>query len=405
MPRYFYTAKNQTGETKTGFLTAENTHQLARLLKKDGLILVNATPQEEKKKKGFNISIPFLGRITTREKLMATRNLQVMIGSGLPLSRALSILIHQTKNKRFKKVLLEVREEIKKGRSFSEALSGYPGVFSELFQNMVKVGEEGGMLEDVLGTLSSHMEKEHRLKSKIKGAMIYPAVIITTMIGIGILMLILVVPKLKSMFEELDVELPVTTRFVMALGSFLAQRWYFVCLFVILFVIFFWRFSKTKIGRKIIDTILLKIPVISSLIKKSNSASTIRTLSALLSSGVTMVKSLNVISGTLKNFYFQKAMKEAAEKVKKGASLSECLEPYQEIYPLGVVEMIKVGEETGQTSEILVKLANFFEEEIDRATKNLVSVLEPVLMVIIGAAVGFFAISMIQPMYSMLGGI
>ncbi len=404
MPRFFYTAKSEEGKTKTGVLTAENTRQLAQKLKKEGLVLIEASAGKEEKKK-FKISIPFLGRVTEREKIMMTRNLQVMIASGLPLSRALDILAGQTKNKKFEKVLMDVKEEIKKGENFSGALKKYPKVFPELFQSMIEVGEESGTLEEVLKTLALQMEKENELKAKIKGAMIYPSVIIATMIGIAILMLVLVVPQLKSMFEQLDVELPRSTQIVMSLGSFLTDQWYLVLISLFVAIIVFWRIAKTKPGKKTIDIVLLKIPVVSSIIKKKNSASTIRTLSSLLSSGVTMIKSLRIISDTLSNFYFREALKEATEKVKKGASLSECLKPYEDIYPLGVVEMIKVGEETGQTSEILSKLSDFYEDEIDRATKNLVSVLEPVLMLFIGATVGLFAISMIEPMYSMLGGI
>ncbi len=270
---------------------------------------------------------------------------------------------------------------------------------------MVKVGEETGTLEEALKTLTQQMEKEHELRSKIKGAMIYPAVIICAMIGIGILMLIMVVPNLAKTFEELNIELPFTTKLVISLGTFLAQKWFFAIMIVIVFFFFLRLILKTKTGKRAIDKLVLKIPIISSIVKKTNSAYTARSLGSLFSSGVPIARALEVVSRALGNIYFQEAISDAAEKVRKGIKLSEALRPYENIYPTIVIQMIEVGEETGETSDILKRLADFFEEEVSNSTKNLSAVIEPVLMLIIGAMIGFFAVSMIQPMYSMLGAI
>jgi len=406
MPKYLYTAKSLKGESKTGTREAKDKYQLARILHREGYVLIKADlEKEEVKKRKLEISLPFFGGVSLKEKVFFTRNLQVMLAAGLSLPRALHILAGQSKSKKLKSALLEVREEITKGKSFSDSLAKYPDIFSELFQNMIKVGEEAGTLEEVFKILSQQMEREHELSSKIKGAMIYPAVIICAMLGIGILMLVMVVPQLAETFAELGVELPATTKLVIGLGTFLVEKWYLFILFLVLFIFIFWRVLKTKKGKATIDALLLRIPIISPIVKKTNSASMVRTLSSLISSGVPIVRSLEIISGALGNFYFKEAMAEAAEKVRKGEKLSEALKPHQNIYPLIVIQMIEVGEETGETSSILAKLADFFEEEVGRATENLASVIEPVIMLIIGAAVGFFAISMIQPMYSMLGGL
>jgi len=410
MSTYHYIAKSLNGEEKSGTLEAKDTHQLARTLKNQGFILIKAEIEKEKGKKmsflQFGLGdIPFLGGVSLAEKLMFTRNLQVMIASGLPLPRSLEILSSQTKSKKFKKALSGIEKEIIKGKNFSDTLKEYPDIFSELFQNMIKVGEEAGTLDEVLKVLSRQMEREHELKSKIKGAMMYPAVIISAMIGIGILMLIMVIPKLAETFEELEIELPITTKFVIGLGTFLAEKWFLAILIIIGFIFLFSRISKTKRGKSAIDFLVLRIPIVSSIVKKTNSAYTVRTLSSLIASGVPIVRSLEIVAGTLGNIYFKTAISEAAEKVRKGEKLSEALNPYQNLYPLIILQMIKVGEETGETSSILAKLADFFEEEVGNATKNLTSVIEPVLMLIIGAVVGFFAISMIQPMYSMLGAV
>ncbi len=411
MPRYFYTARNITGELKSGVGEARDKYELARTLKERGEILVSAVLEENRKKplifflrKWQNLFF-FWGRVGLKEKMFFTRNLRVMIAAGLSLPRALKVLAEQTRNKKFKKALNDISERITKGENFSLALSRYPDIFSELFQNMIKVGEESGTLEDVLKVLAEQMEKEHELKSKIIGAMIYPAVIITAMIGIGILMLIMVVPKLAETFKELNVELPFTTKLVIFIGNFLSEKWYWLFLAIILFVILFRMLLKSNFGKQIMAGLFLKTPFVSGIVKKTNSALTARTLSSLIVAGVPIVRSLEIISQTMGNIYFKKAIATAAEKVKKGEKLHQALQPYQNLYPSMVVEMVKIGEETGETADILAKLAEFYEEEVANLTKNLSSVIEPVLMLFIGGVIGFFAVSMIQPMYSMLGAI
>lgn len=407
MPKYLYTAKSLKGEEQSGTLEAKDIRQLAQILRRRDLVLIKATLEGEKKKekRRLKISLPFFGEVPLTEKMMCTRNLRVMIVSGLPLPRALRILAEQAKTKKFELALYDIAEEIVKGNSFSSSLSRHPEIFSELFQSMIKVGEEAGTLEEVLEILNQQMEREHELKSKIKGAMIYPAVIITAMMGIGILMLIMVVPKLADTFEELKIELPATTRLVISIGNFLANYWFWLPL-IILFLLFLFRaISKIKIGKRIIDALTLKIPIVSPIIKKTNSAYTVRTLGSLISSGVPIVRSLEVTSGALGNIFYKDALADAAEKVRKGAKLSESLKLYQNIYPILVIQMLEVGEETGQTSDVLAKLADFFEEEVANTTENITTLIEPVIMLVIGAAIGFFAISMVQPLYSMLGAI
>ncbi|MFH1462362.1 MAG: type II secretion system F family protein [bacterium] len=409
MPRYSYIAKSLKGEDKTGEAEAKDVHQLARILKAEDFILIKADLKEEKKKESllriFKGGIPFFGGVPVAEKMMFTRNLQVMISSGLPLPRALETLSLQTKNKRFQKAISEIKEQILKGKSFSDCLKGYPDIFSELFQSMIKVGEESGTMDQSLKVLTRQIEREHELKTKIKGALVYPAVVISAMIGIAVLMLIMVVPKLAETFEELEIELPLTTKIVIGLGVFLAERWYLAILIVIVLAFILPFILRLKKGKRAMDFLVLRLPIFSPLIKKTNSAYTARTLSSLIAAGVPIVKALDITSNTLDNVYFKEAIREAMKKVNKGEKLSEALQPYQNIYPLIIFQMLKVGEETGETSGILGKLADFFEEEVINATTNMATVIEPFLMLIIGAAIGFFAISMVQPMYSMLGAV
>ncbi|MCD6178045.1 type II secretion system F family protein [bacterium] len=399
MPRYSYTATSQTGEIEKGVSEAANEHELAKILREKGYILISATEQKAKKK--IELSFSFR-RVSLKEKLFFTRNFALMVRTGVPLPRALAVLASQTKNNRFKRALLDIREEVIRGKALSESMKRWPDIFPEIFWNMVKIGEESGNLEQVLENLSYQMERTYELKERVKGALIYPAVIIIAMVGIGILMLIMVVPKLSQTFNELGIELPFTTRLVIYSANFITKFWYLFLVIVIGILFLIKRILKTKKGSKFFDGLVLKIPIVSSIVKGTNTAYTARTLSALINSGVPIVKSLEIISHALGNWYFKKAISESAQKVKKGTKLSETLRSYSDIFPYSFAEMIAVGEETGETSDILEDLADFAESEVENLTKNLSSAIEPVIMIIIGAAVGFFAVSMIQPIYSML---
>jgi len=406
MPKYFYIAKSLKGEEKSGILEAKNEKELAKILRQEGYLLIRSESEErELKKRKFGISLPFFGGVSLSEKMIFTRNLKVMIKAGIPLPRALKTLSGLTKSKKFEKAILGIMEEIMKGKSFSDTLAKYPDIFSDIFQSMVKVGEEAGTLEEVLGTLTLQMERQNEMKSKIIGALIYPAVIIMAMLGIGFLMLIMVVPQLAKTFDELGAELPPTTKVIIFIGTFLANYWYLLPLIILVLVILLRRILKTKSGKRIFDTLTLKIPIVSSLIKKTNSASMVRTLSSLITAGVPIVRSLEIISGAMGNIFYKEAIIDATERVRKGSKLSEVLMKYENIFSSLVIQMIAVGEETGQTSDILGNLADFYEEEVTNSAKNLTSAIEPIIMLIIGGAVGFFAISMIQPMYGMLGSL
>jgi type II secretory pathway component PulF len=404
MPKYLYIAKSLKGEAKSGILEAPDEHQLARILRSEGYLLTSVSIEEPEKKK-FSFSFPFSRGVSLTEKMLFTRNLQIMIAAGIALPKALTILSNQMKSKKMKSALLEVENEIIKGKSFADSLAKHPNIFNKFFVSIIKVGEESGTLEESLKVLTRQMEREHELRSKIIGAMVYPAVIICAMIGVGILMLVMVIPKLAETFRDLNVELPATTRFIIALANFFVTKWYILVLIIIILIFLIRRVSKTSPGKRFFDSVSLKFPIISPIIKKTYAAHTVRTLSSLIVSGVPIIEALDIVAGTLGNVYFKNAIVDATEKVKKGIKLSEALKPYDKLFSPLVIQMIQVGEETGETSGILLKLADFFEEEITEVTRNLSSVIEPLLMLLIGGVVGFFAISMFQPIYSMLGSI
>lgn len=403
MPKYFYTAKSISGKTVTSSSVAKDIRELAQTLKEEGLVLIKAVPDGQKKKMSF--SLPFSSRVSSSEKILMTRNLSVMIATGLSLVKSFEILSLQARNKKLKKALVAIKERVNKGEALSLALSFYPDIFSDFFLSMIKVGEESGTLEEVLKILALHLEKEHRLKSEIQGAMIYPCIVLALMLAVGIIIAVVVLPRLSAFFLSMNANIPFYTRLLIDFGQFSTQQWPLLIAIPIFLALSVWLWLRTKNGKWSRDTFFLKLPIISGIVKKSNCAILIRSLSSLLNSGVPLTRSLEVICGTLSNFYFKKAISEALEKIKKGEKLSEALRPYENVFPFGAIEMMEVGEETGKTSTILKTLADFYEEELIRTTAKLSTAIEPVLLIILGIGVAFFAFSIIEPMYSSLQAI
>lgn len=341
-----------------------------------------------------------LGRIKTDEIVTLTRNLSSMLTAGLPLTRALSVLERQSANVRLKQTLKSVREDINKGQPFYESLGKFPKVFSDLYVAMVRAGEESGQLSGALKTLGIQMERTATLKKKIKGAMIYPCIVIVIMMLIGVLMMIYVVPSITATFVKMNVELPMTTKILIAVSDFMSTHTVIVLAGVVMSIVGFMYLLRTRIGKKVFHFVVLKIPVIGVIVKEVNSARTARTLSSLLMSGVDVINSINITEDVVQNIYYKAILKDAAQRVEKGTVLSEIFIEKNDFYPILVGEMIAVGEETGQISNMLEELARFYETEIDQKTKDLSTIIEPILMVIIGATVGFFALAMIAPIYS-----
>ncbi|MFA6159726.1 MAG: type II secretion system F family protein [Parcubacteria group bacterium] len=406
MAKIFYSAKNYTGETKQGELDVKNERELATQLRADGFILTSFKEirVSEREKAQVNFLNRFI-RISLTDKLMFARNLSVMIASGLPLSRAIKNIALQTEKKKFAQILMEIYEEIQAGNAFADALAKYPGIFDDLFVNMIRVGEVSGNLEEVLNILALQLEKEHELMSKVKGAMTYPAVILVVMIGIGIVMLTYVLPKLMSVFTDMDVVLPASTRFIIAISNIFQHHGILVAATFFLLIMFLKFFMMMEAGKKTLGFLLVNMPMVKNIVIKVNCSRFARIYSSLLKSGVSSVESLKILSETLTNYYYKNAMIDCVVKIQKGITLSAIINKYPKIFPVLVSQMIQVGEETGKTETILLKLAEFYEDEVSQITKNMSSIIEPILMVFIGSAVGFFAISMLQPMYSIMDNI
>lgn len=402
---FYYKAKNLDGTIVEGQAEAVDRFALSRQMRDGGMILLSAKDKALKNTFDLQSLNNLLSTVKLHDKIIFTRNLSAMLSAGLALSRSLAILEKQTQNIKFKKVLGSIIEDINKGGTLSAGMKKFPKIFSPLFISMVRAGEESGGMPEALNMIGIQLEKSYTMTKKIKGALIYPAVIITAIIGIGALMLVYVVPTLTSTFRELNVSLPKSTQAIIFVSEFLVQHTIaFIVIIVSSISIFVWSL-KTKVGGRIFDLVCLKLPVISELIKEVNSARTARTLSSLLSSGVSIEQSLEITEDVLQNSYYKEVIHSAGASITKGLPLSQLFKNRSDIYPVLVGEMIEVGEETGKMSDMLMNIANFYEEEVDSATKDLSTIIEPLLMVVIGVAVGFFAVSMITPMYSLLNNI
>lgn len=405
MPKFLYTAKAiDTGLPHSGEVVAKDEKELAQELRGQGLLLTSHHEVVEKAK----INIKFFDRfqsVPLKEKMVFTRNLAVMVSSGLTLSRGIHNLSLQTTHKGFQKILQDVFEEVQAGKALSEGLAKYPKIFNELFTNMVAVGEVSGNLEEVLDILATQLEKEHDLASKVKGALIYPMVIVVAMIGIGILMLTYILPKITGVFKEMEVELPPTTRAIMSASDFLIAHYFLVFGGGLLMIVAVNLFAKTDAGRAFFGRLYLHLPIVGNIVIKVNCARFARIHSSLLKSGVSVVTSLGIVSKTLGNVHYKEALEDAIGEIQKGTDLSKVIARYPKLFPILVPQILEVGEETGKTEMVLRRLAEFYEEEVSQITKNMSSIIEPILMLLIGGGVGFFAVAMLQPMYSVLNNI
>jgi type IV pilus assembly protein PilC len=347
----------------------------------------------------------YLSRVKTDELIMMTRNIGSMLTAGLTISRALSVVERQSSNPRLKGVLKRIIERINQGDQFNEALKEFPKVFNDLYIAMVRAGEESGGLAESMQTLAIQMERSNTLMKKIKGAMIYPVIVMTVMVVIGILMMIYVMPQITGVFKGMDMELPVTTQFLIMASDFMVNNTLLVLAGLVGGIVGFIYFLKTMPGRIATSWLIPKLPIIGTLAKETNSARTARTLSSLLGSGVDVLQSIEITEEVLQNVFYKEILHEAAQRVEKGTALSEIFIERKDLYPILVGEMIMVGEETGQIAGMLGELAIFYETEVERKTKDLSTIIEPLLMVVIGGSVGFLALALIAPIYSISDGL
>lgn len=402
MTQFTYQAKNQEGKIYEKTVEAVDRLALYSVIREEGGTVVSIR-ETKPILPSFNMSFSFsfLNGIKTQEKISLAKNLSSMIEAGLSVTRALSVMSRQTKRKPLQALISDLEENVSRGKTLSEALALHPKVFSPLFASMVKAGEESGGIASSLKIVGSQMEKSYQLVKKVRGAMIYPSVVIGVMVVLAILLLIFMVPTLTQTFEGLNIELPLSTRTIIFFSNFLINNLLLTAVFLFFFVILTTLFFRSPSGRRFLDSASLKLPVVGNIVREVETALMARTLSSLLSAGVDVVVALAVTSDVMQNHLYKESMQEAKDKIQKGEQLSVLLGQHSYIYPLFVSEMALVGEETGKIADMLANAATYYENEVDQKTKDLSTIIEPLLMVIIGIGVGFFAISMLAPTYSL----
>ena len=401
MAHFSYTAEKGDGEVYKGLAEAKDRFELYSMVRREGGRILSV--KEDHINQLWSISY-WNSRFTTikeYDKILMTRNLGAMVSAGLSLARALAVLERQTKNPRLAHTLSEVASSVRHGDTLHSSLARFPHVFSRLMIAMVRAGEEGGDLPGSLAVVSDQMERMNDLKKKIRGAMIYPCIILVAIFGIGILMMVEVVPTLASTFSEMGADLPAATKLVIGTSNFLVSHTVAAIVLVVGVVVGFIAIVRTKAGARGIDWILLQLPAIGGIVREINAARTARTLASLNSSGVDLLTSIEITREVVQNSYFQAILLEAQQAVGAGQPLSATFVRHEKLYPAFVGEMMAVGEETGSTAEMLKRLASYYEEEVNRKTKDMSTIIEPFLMVFIGGAVGFFAMAMISPIYSL----
>lgn len=399
---FSYKALNDAGKVVEGVKTAENDIDLQKDLKKENLNLLSAKPVQKNSFANLKQNLLNFGKISDHEKIILNRNLGSMLEAGLPLSRALGVIEKQTGNEKLRNIINEINSDVQHGNSLSFGMSKFPKVFSPLVVSMIQSGEESGNLSQALNVVADQMEKTYHLKKKVRGAMIYPAVIVSAIIVIGILMLIYVVPTLDTTFKELEIDLPATTRFIINLSNFIKQNLIMLCVFVAAIILGIKALLKFPKVQKKRDLFLLKIPLISNLLKEINTARTTRTLASLLTAGVPFIKALEITEEVVQNVYYKEVIKEAEKNLQLGLPISKVFREAEHLYPIFVSEMMAVGEEAGNLGSMLLKVANFYENEVSQKTQNISTIIEPFLMIGVGIVVAFFALAMLTPMYSLV---
>lgn len=400
MAQFDYTARTKTGALQRGTLTATN--RGAALTSLTSQSLTPVLVKESRAGKGLNFDLFGKGgKVKLKDKVIFSRQLATMVNAGVPIVQALTILREQASDsKRMQTALTDATKRVEAGGTLADALAQHPDIFSNIYVNMVRAGEAGGILDDVLERLATQQEKDAEIVGKVKGAMTYPAVILVVTVIAFFFIMTVIVPKLSAIFDSLGGKLPIYTRVLLATSNFMTHFWYILVGVSVALIVSFNRFHHTASGKRMVDRLLVKSPIIGPIIIKVNVARFARTFSSLLSSGISVIEALNSTRSALNNDMFKEALDRVAEAVKNGKSISEPLRD-SKLFPLIVAQMSQVGEETGKLDEILMKVAQFYEREVDSVIAGISSIIEPLIIIVLGAMIGLIAVSVFGPLASL----
>lgn len=397
MKRYLYKAKNKNGTLATGEVEAASPEHAAKLVHDKGLIVISINPVRESL---FNFIKRYRDRITSSDISTFTRQFATMVNAGLPITEALLILRSQAKGS-MQKMVATIMADVEGGESLSVALSRHPTIFSPTYIALVKSGEVGGVLDEVLIRLADNLEKQEEFKGKIKGALIYPIVIVVGMVGVALILMIFVIPKLTSLYSDFGATLPLPTRILMGVSGFVLKAWPLILLVLGLGIYGYIQYRKTPTGRRKTDELLFKLPVIGDFQRQVILTEVTRTLSLMVGAGVSILEGLNITAGVVNNVVISDALKDAAIQVEKGFPVAFSFARHPEAFPFILSQMIAVGEETGKMEEVLKKISRIFEMESDEKVKTLTAAIEPIVMILLGVGVGFMVIAVILPIYNL----
>ncbi len=394
-----WSGKTVRGTIESGEMTATTREEVIALLRKKN---ITATVVTEKTKKGIFGKFTLRGKVKDKDIVIFTRQFATMIDAGLPLVQALDILSSQVENKTLGKTLSQVKVDVESGATYADALKKHPRIFSELYVNMVAAGEAGGILDTILNRLAAYIEKAMKLKKKVKGAMVYPAVVTAIAVLVIAVIMIFVVPTFSKMFAQLGGTLPLPTRIIINMSNFIAGIGGLLSAgAIVAFVVFLVQFRRTEKGKHITDRILLKLPIFGMLLNKVAVAKFTRTLGTLISSGVPILDGLDITAKTSGNKVIEYAIIDVRKGVVGGKTLAEPITKAQ-VFPPMVTHMIAVGESTGALDAMLAKIADFYDDEVDATVSNLTAMMEPMLMVFLGGTVGFIVVAMYLPIFKLI---
>ncbi len=401
MPIYRYKIKNNRAQTLQGNIEAKDQNTAAVLLRERGYFIINISNPSE-------FGLVELQKMFTKASFsdvtMMTRQLATLINSGLPIIDALTILYDQVENPALKSAMGKIKHEVEGGSNLATAFEKYPHIFNSLYISLLRTGETSGMLDKILNKLADNLEKEKEFNAKVKGALVYPAIVITGMLGVAVIMMIFVIPKLTDLYKDMNVTLPLPTLILMGTSKFLIYFWWLILLAIFGLISLYTSFRKTEKGREITDGFKLKMPIFGQMTTKVALAQITRTLGLLVGAGIPIIESINIVSTSTGNILFEKALNYASKHVEKGFPLGASLQQ-KEVFPPIVSQMVKVGEETGKLDEALLKLSYYFESESEQLIKGLTTALEPIIMIVLGVGVGFLVISIIMPIYKITSAI
>lgn len=396
MAEFLYKAKDIQGNNHEGSVKSPDVRSAASIIRKKGLIIISLESKNAPVNKFFD---RFLNRVSFSELVIITRQLATMVSSGLVLSEAIDILEEQQTNKTLKKALTDISQDIKGGLTLAQALSRYPNIFPHLYINLIKAGESSGKLDSVLLQMADGLEKEREFQSKIRGAMIYPVVVLSMMVVVIIIMMVFVIPKLLTLYSQSTIELPLPTKILIGISNLFIHFWWLGIIFLVGAYIGFVRWKKTPEGNLFFGKLLLRIPVVGKIAVNVTLTNFNRTFGLLTSAGIPLLESIGIVSDLTDNPVFKNALRDSYAGVEKGLPFSTLLT--SNIFPKIVSQMVRVGEETGKVDEIFLKLAEYFESESDHMIKNLTVAIEPIVLIILGLGVAFLVISIILPIYQL----